>query len=703
MADNENPTLEDGVTETDAGTETATEGGHVGALGGGTLAGMTLAKKLSLGFGGVIVIFLVVIVLSYANFVKVGHEVEEMEASAQELALAAAMEVQFLKMTRAARQFVQYGDDASEEQTKKYEVSTLKAIAEAKAGIANPEHLKKVEELEHAFQGYAENFKKVGALKHEFDALVGKELEPTADKMVHDLDELLKDAKAENNTKLADGAVEAREHAFLIMVDTGRLLFEGKKIYAKKVEDEFMAFKKTLASISGDLHTDHEHQLFKELQQLEAAYEKVYRKALHDQQELTNLMDVEMPKLTSTIVKNAEELEHIAAEHEHEVAEMALHEIGLAEAELVIVGIIGIVMGMIVAFFLSRSMSGPIRTMTGAMNELADGNLEVDVPTGSRGNEIGEMSIALQTFRDRLIENREMEAAQQREEAAKREQFERREQILKAFEGKATSLVSSVLDAAARIEKASESSGIETTTTGSRSFEVATAAERTSESIESTAAASEELAASVSEIATQVTQSSTVTAEAVQEVDQATAMVRGLDAESQKIGEVVSLISDIAEQTNLLALNATIEAARAGDAGKGFAVVASEVKNLANQTAKATEEISSMIGTIQGSTKDSVDAIERIGAVMGQINSMSTAIASAVEQQNATTKEIARTSTSVSQDANTVLDSVGGLTMSAARSSGKSILMLWEASDLNKSIDVFSAEMGSFLKAVRAD
>jgi len=371
-------------------------------------------------------------------------------------------------------------------------------------------------------------------------------------------------------------------------------------------------------------------------------------------------------------------------------------QMGIALA--VVIGLVAVI-----GYLIGQALSSPMVQMTHAMLQLAEGDKTTEIPAQGRSDEIGEMAGAVQVFKENMIEADRLAEEQRQAEAAKNKRAEFMEETIRNFEGRAADLVGSVQEAAGRIETASEQSGQETTTTGSRSFEVATAAERTSSSIESTAAASEELAASVSEIASQVTQSTTVTAEAVEEVDQATTMVRGLDQESQKIGEVVSLISDIAEQTNLLALNATIEAARAGDAGKGFAVVASEVKNLANQTAKATEEISNMIGTIQGSTKDSVGAIERIGSVMGEINSMSTAIASAVEEQNATTKEIARTSTSVSQDANTVLDSVGGLTMSAARSSGKSIQMLWEANALSSTIGTFSKEMQEFLNAVRSE
>ncbi|WP_085899717.1 HAMP domain-containing methyl-accepting chemotaxis protein [Kiloniella majae] len=664
------------------------------------LSNLKINTKLLGSFGVVILVFFSVMGLAYWNFVKVGHEVEEMELAAKELELATNIELKFLKMSRAARAFVQKGDDASEAATHKYEKETAEAIKLAKEGIPIEEHKKLISDIEVAFETYAKDFLIVAKKKHEFLTLVDEDLEPAADLMIKDLDVLIADARAENNTKLTDLAFEAREHAFLIQVDTGRLLFEGKKEYAKKVSDEFKAFDKTLKAAEPELHTDHERQLYKELQDLRAKYEETYQVVLRDQIELTEMMDVEMPNFSAIILNTSEELARIAAEHEHEIAVQAQEEIALAELELVVVGIVGLAMAVALALLLGRVIGGPVKGMTEAMQKLAEGDKTVEIPAQGRGDEIGEMAVTVEVFKNSMLETERLAKEQSAAEAAKLQRAEEVAEAIKSFENQSAVLIAQVAEVAERIDGAASSSGTETTKTGNRSFEVALAAERTSSNVDSTAAAAEELSASISEISQQVTQSSTIAETAVSEVEQATNMVRGLEEESQKVGEVSEMISAIAEQTNLLALNATIEAARAGDAGKGFAVVASEVKNLATQTAKATEQISAIITTIQNSTGESVTAIERIGGVMDEVNSATTIIASAIEEQNAVTQEIARTANSVSTDANMVLDSVGTLTMSAARSSRKSVQMLWEAKSLDETMQTFRAEIQSFLKSV---
>ncbi|MBM3523830.1 MAG: chemotaxis protein, partial [Alphaproteobacteria bacterium] len=216
------------------------------------------------------------------------------------------------------------------------------------------------------------------------------------------------------------------------------------------------------------------------------------------------------------------------------------------------------------------------------------------------------------------------------------------------------------------------------------------------------AAASEELSASIAEIARLVSDSTTISAAGVKEATETNAKVEGLAAAAQKIGEVVKLISDIAAQTNLLALNATIEAARAGEAGKGFAVVAAEVKNLANQTARATDDIGQQISAIQGATGESVAAIQAIGRTIGKMSEIAAAVATAVTEQRGATQEIARNVQEASKGTNEVSENIGGVSQ-AAREAGEGAGAVMKASDgLARQGEELGRQVGAFLASIRA-
>jgi len=265
------------------------------------------------------------------------------------------------------------------------------------------------------------------------------------------------------------------------------------------------------------------------------------------------------------------------------------------------------------------------------------------------------------------------------------------------FEANMVGVVESVRSAATELQASSESMAATAEETSRQSQSVAAAAEQATSNVQTLAAAAEEMAKSIEEIGRQVTQSATIAGRAVEEAERTNGSVAGLAEAAQKIGEVVELISDIASQTNLLALNATIEAARAGDAGKGFAVVASEVKSLANQTAKATEEIAAQIAGMQDATKGTVTAIKGISSTIGEISEIAAAIASAVEQQSAATQEISRNvqeAATGTQDVSANIASVNQAASETGRSAGD---VLTAAQELSRQGDRPREEIDRFL------
>ncbi|GHD61208.1 hypothetical protein GCM10017083_48370 [Thalassobaculum fulvum] len=311
-----------------------------------------------------------------------------------------------------------------------------------------------------------------------------------------------------------------------------------------------------------------------------------------------------------------------------------------------------------VVVVMTRSVTMPVRAMTRAMNRLAEGDVEHEIPGTDRRDEIGEMAAAVQVFRGNRIEADRLAAAEERDRAAKAERQKRLEQAIGAFDLTMVSVLDSLGTAdhtmrktSARILEGAGETKLQATT-------VAAAAEQASANVSTVAASADELSASISEIAGQVARASAVAADAVAQAGATSAKVGILAGNVSQIGEVVKLINDIAEQTNLLALNATIEAARAGDAGKGFAVVASEVKTLASQTTKATEDIARQIEEVQRSTRDAVSAIGEISHTIENVNEISMGISAAVEQQQAATAEIARNVSEAATGTATVSSSV---------------------------------------------
>ncbi|WP_316980308.1 methyl-accepting chemotaxis protein [Shumkonia mesophila] len=362
-----------------------------------------------------------------------------------------------------------------------------------------------------------------------------------------------------------------------------------------------------------------------------------------------------------------------------------------------------LVVGVLVAVAMGRRLSAPIRLMTAAMGQLAEGDLEVAIPAAGRADEIGRMAKAVQVFKDNAIDKVRLEAEQaEREKQAEAEKQATMVKLAGQFEAAVGAVVDQVSSAATEMLSSSEAMSATAEETTRQASAVAAASEQASANVETVASAAEELSSSISEISRQVTQASQIAAAAVTEAEKTNVKVQGLAQAANKIGEVVALITDIAEQTNLLALNATIEAARAGDAGKGFAVVASEVKNLANQTAKATDEIGAQITGIQSATREAVAAIEEITRTISKINEVNSGVASAVEEQGAATQEIARNVEQASAGTQEVSSNIAGVSAAANETGAAAGQINRAAGELSRQSETLRAEVDKFLANVRA-
>ncbi|MGY2052990.1 methyl-accepting chemotaxis protein [Methylobacterium sp. JK268] len=367
------------------------------------------------------------------------------------------------------------------------------------------------------------------------------------------------------------------------------------------------------------------------------------------------------------------------------------------------IGLILVLVGTgVLALGLRRAMR-PLAGLAQTMRHIAEGQVDIPVAGTARRDEIGAMARAVEVFRVGLARTRELEqeAARARSDGEARRRLALRE-VAERFEAAVSGIVAGVTAGATQLRATSEGMADTATETASQSTTVAAAAEQAASNVATVAAAAEELGASVEEIGRQVSGSAELARCAVGEADEAAALVGALSEAAGRIGGIVEVIAGIAAQTNLLALNATIEAARAGEAGRGFAVVAAEVKELAGQTARATEEISGQVAGVQATTGRAVSAIGQIAGRIREIDAVTASIAAAVEEQGAATQEIVRNVAQAAAGTGEVTANIAGVARASEETGAAATQVLTSATDLSQQSAVLGREVEGFLQTVRA-
>ena len=397
-----------------------------------------------------------------------------------------------------------------------------------------------------------------------------------------------------------------------------------------------------------------------------------------------------------TLTKQLGRLEITLSQHRAEEA------IAATSRTLALIGAGVLAAVCLVVFAIIRGVVRPINAVTATMSRLAAGDLDLPVPALGRRDEVGQMAAAVEVFKRNALE---MSALQAEQERLKAEAQDARKELLRRmaqdFETSVSGQLDQVVDVAARVGAQADAMANKMAQAETSSSAVSHATGQTSANVQTVAAATEQLAASIEEIGQRVNESASIAANTAQVAQSTRTTIEDLALQAVKIGDVVNLIKNIANQTNLLALNATIEAARAGEAGKGFAVVAGEVKSLANQTAKATEEITLQISSNRQASERAVREIAAINDIAARANEIASGIAAAVEQQGAATREISRSVNQAAAGTQVVADNIGSVSANVVDASVSAKDVLSVADDLGRQFRELRGKVTQFVDNIR--
>jgi methyl-accepting chemotaxis protein len=532
---------------------------------------------------------------------------------------------------------------------------------------------------------------------------VAEQLDPLGLSIRNNLDGLRETAQRSGANAFVQQVASA-ERAFLkAQIGISRFVAGHDLSLAEDIRASTQQAIKAVADLAHVAPDAAEQALASDLSKMSEAYGANLDRCIALQSEVDGFFQGDFAVTGQLMGKSAVDIEQSASRELASLSESTANAIVTSIRWSIILSVTALLTGILLAWLIARSIIRPIEDMTGTMQRLSEGDKTVIVPALTNRDEIGDMGRAVQVFKDNAIRMEQMQAEQ--EAAEKRVAAERRQALLGMaddFEMQVKHVVRAVAAQASELQATAGSLSATSEEASSRSTMVAAAAEQASTNVQTVAAAAEELSSSIGEISRQVSRSAEMSQAAVSEAHHTNEIIGGLATAAQKIGDVVNLITDIASQTNLLALNATIEAARAGEAGKGFAVVANEVKSLANQTARATEEIGQQVGDIQAATREAVKAIGDITGSITSINEVATVIASAVEEQGAATQEIARNEQQAAAGTRDVTMNIGGVQHAAGEAGHGAGEVLDAARDLSKQTESLNNQVDGFIQNIRA-
>jgi methyl-accepting chemotaxis protein len=602
----------------------------------------------------------------------------------------------------AVKDFLIRDDADSEARVFEAGEATVAAAERAAQLVVSDEKTEMLARISAGLDDYKAAFGEVTYLQATRNELVRGTLDTLGPEIRKKLTEIMETASRDGDARSAYQAGTTQQHLLLARYYVQKYLIENRQDDYDRVMRELAAMSESADTMLAGLENPRRRRLAEsvlaETETYRGTFEQVYATISERNGIVRGRLDVVGPQVMET----AAEIVALAQAEQDELGPQATSAVRTAVWAVIGAGLLALLLGAAAAWLIGTGIAKPIGAMTAAMRRLADGDQTAEIPAVGQKDEVGAMAEAVRVFRDSMIESERLAAERAAEREAQAKRAAKLEELTAKFEAAVAQVLQGVSGAAEEMQSTAQSMSAIADQTRGQAGSAASASTQAAANVQTVASAAEELSGSIREIARQVAQSAGMSKQAVEQSGETRDTVRQLAAAAERIGEVVSLISDIAEQTNLLALNATIEAARAGEAGKGFAVVASEVKSLATQTAKATEEISQQIGEIQSATGGAVGAIEQIASTVEEINGIAGSIAAAVEEQTAATGEIARNVQEAATGTQEVNDNVAGVNQAADETGHAADQVLAAVQELTRQTESLRREVDGFLAGVKA-